>query len=84
MPKKPIDYSKIVMYKIIHNDINIKECYIGSTTQFCTRKNTHKTTCTDPTRKNHNLKVYKFIRDNGGWENWNMIEIEKYPCKSNT
>ena len=20
------------------------------------------------------------IRKNGGWENWCMIEIEKYPC----
>ena len=20
------------------------------------------------------------MRDNGGWQNWSMIEIEKYPC----
>jgi hypothetical protein len=22
-----------------------------------------------------------YIRDNGGWNNWSMIEIEKYKCK---
>ena len=21
------------------------------------------------------------IRDNGGWDNFKMIEVEKYPCK---
>jgi hypothetical protein len=25
--------------------------------------------------------VYSTIRDNGGWDNWSMVEIEKYPCK---
>jgi hypothetical protein len=26
------------------------------------------------------LKKYITIRENGGWDNWGMIEIEKYPC----
>eukprot|EP01038_Epipyxis_sp_PR26KG_P014805 gene14805-19891_t len=26
------------------------------------------------------LKVYKTIIQNGGWDNWDMIELEKYPC----
>jgi hypothetical protein len=25
---------------------------------------------------------YKFIRNNGGWYNWTMVMVEKYPCKS--
>ena len=24
--------------------------------------------------------MYNTIRNNEGWENWSMIEIEKYPC----
>jgi hypothetical protein len=28
----------------------------------------------------YNCKLYKFIRDNGGWSNWTMIELYKYPC----
>jgi hypothetical protein len=25
--------------------------------------------------------VYSTIRGNGEWDNWSMVEIEKYPCK---
>jgi hypothetical protein len=25
--------------------------------------------------------VYATIRDNGGWDNWTMVEVEKFPCK---
>jgi hypothetical protein len=25
--------------------------------------------------------VYKEIRENGGWDNYSMVEVEKYPCK---
>ena len=38
--------------------------------------------CNNPNSKNHNLKVYQFIREHGGWANWEMIQIEEYPCKS--
>jgi hypothetical protein len=27
--------------------------------------------------KRYNLKLYQIIRANGGWDNWDMIEIEK-------
>ena len=45
MPKKEIDYSKTIIYKIVCNDLNIKDCYIGSTTSFTKRKNRHKSNC---------------------------------------
>ena len=38
MPQKPIDYSKTIIYRIVCKDINIKECYVGSTTDFKGRK----------------------------------------------
>jgi len=25
--------------------------------------------------------MYHIIQTNGGWNNWNMIEVEKYPCE---
>ena len=28
----------------------------------------------------YNLKVYQIIRANGGWSNWDMIEIHKQLC----
>ena len=51
------------------------------TTDFVCRKKSHKTHCINEKDINHNLKIYKIIRDNGGWENYSMIEIEKIPCQ---
>ena len=66
------------IYKIVSTDINIKECYVGSTTNFRTRKNGHKTKCNNENGDNYNFYVYQFIRDNGGWNSWSMIQIEEF------
>jgi len=79
MPKKEVDYSKTVIYKIVCNDLSITELYVGSTTQFIKRKYQHKTIC-NSSYKQSEFKVYKIIRDNGGWDNWVMVQIEEYPC----
>ena len=42
MPRKEIDYSKTVIYKIVCNDLNVKDVYVGHTTDFTKRKATHK------------------------------------------
>ena len=80
MPKVEMDYSKTIIYKLVCKDINITDIYIGHTTNFTKRKNQHKSNCNNPNSKNYNLFVYKFIRDNGNFNNWDMIEIEKYNC----
>jgi len=74
---KTIDYTKTIFYKIICNDKNIKDCYIGHTTNFIRRKSAHKCRCNNENDKQYNYNVYKFIRDNGGWCNWSMIIIEE-------
>ncbi len=80
MPKKLIDYSKTVIYKLVCNDLNIKDCYVGHTTDLIRRKRQHKFCCINENSEKYNLYIYKFIRDNGGWNNWSLIEIEKFPC----
>lgn len=81
MPKLPTDYSKTIIYKIIKNDdFNNENIYVGSTTDFIRRKSSHKCNCNNENSNQHNLKVYKTIRENGGLSEWSMIEIEKYPC----
>lgn len=82
MPRKPIDYSKTIIYKIVCNDLNVKDLYVGHTTHWVNRKNKHKSDCYNLKCKEYNFKVYKFIRANGGWENWCMVEVEKYPCNT--
>ena len=80
MPKNDIDYSKTIIYKIVCNDLNVKDVYVGQTTNFIKRKVNHKSDCNYINRKEHNYKIYNTIRDKGGWQKWSMIEIEKYPC----
>jgi len=76
MPRIPTDYSKTLIYKIVCKDLTITDLYVGNTTSFKDRKNRHKSDC-----KKKELLIYKTINNNGGWDNWEMIEIEKYPCK---
>ena len=75
MPKIFSDYSKGLIYKIVCNDLTITHLYVGSTTNFINRKSCHKYACI----KNI-LNIYQVINKNGGWENWSMLEIEKFPC----
>ena len=80
MPKGNIDYSKSYIYKLCCKDVNIKEIYVGSTTNMYVRKKSHKNDCNSDKSKRHNLYLYKFIRDYGGFDNWDMILIEEYNC----
>ena len=81
MPKENIDYSNTVIYKIYCNDKTINDVYVGHTTNFTKRKHQHKLCCSN---LNNNFKIYSTIREHGGWDNWNMIEIAKYNCKDKT
>jgi len=80
MPKIATDYSNTIMYKIVCKDLNIKDCYVGHTTNWIKRKSRHKSNCNNQNNKTYNFNVYQFIRENGGWDNWEMIEICKYSC----
>jgi hypothetical protein len=81
MPRTPVDYSKTLIYKLVHKeDYDNANIYVGSTTDFRKRKNNHKSSCSNEKNEDYNDKKYQYIRDNGGWECFNMIEVEKYPC----
>ena len=68
MPRKAIDYSNCVIYKIQHIE-NEELLYVGHTTNFKQRKKAHKCACNCLANTNSNLKVYKMMRENGGWDN---------------
>jgi hypothetical protein len=80
MPRNPIDYSKTVFYKIVCKDITITDLYVGQTTDFKSRKRQHKNICDTEKDKGYNTPVYKFIRENGGFENWDMVMIHRQSC----
>ena len=59
MPRTPIDYSQICIYKLVHKeDYDNENIYIGSTTNFRKRKNQHKSSCNCETDKEHNQEKY--------------------------
>jgi len=75
-----VNYGNGLIYKLCCNDTNIKEEYVGSTVNFNERKRTHRDACINPNNERYNMKVYKFIRENNGWDNWRMILVERFPC----
>ena len=74
------DYAKTIIYKLVNYDYP-ELVYVGSTTNFTNRKRHHKSNCKNENGKSFNLKLYQMIRDNGGFDRFKMIEVEKYPCK---
>ena len=58
----------LTLYKIYKEGDN--NFYIGSTENMYDRKRQHKSDC-----KIEDFKIYKYIRANGGWNNWKMEKI---------
>ena len=76
MPKSNIDYSLNIIYKIMcKNSDMCDKIFVGRTTDFIRRKAAHKASS-----KTSDLLLYKTIRENDGWNNWEMIIVEEYPC----
>tara|TARA_R110002153_G_scaffold86539_1_gene214879 strand:+ start:186 stop:773 length:588 start_codon:yes stop_codon:yes gene_type:complete len=63
------------VYRLLCLDKNIKEFYIGSTADLKQRIGSHKSSCNNSNSLQYNLKVYKFIREHGGWNSW-AFDIE--------
>ena len=81
MPLTKVDYSKTIIYKIQHRD-NDELIYVGSTTDLTRRKYNHKRDCYDANSNKYDFKVYRMIRDNGGFDSFNMLVIKEYPCNN--
>jgi hypothetical protein len=83
MPKTAIDYSKTQIYKLKHkDDYNDENIYVGHTTNWVKRKYHHNWCCKSENNKEYGEKKYKYIRENGGWDEWIMDWIENYPCNN--
>jgi hypothetical protein len=76
--KKNIDYTitPVIFYRIFCKDPNIQSCYVGHTIDINVRINNHKNCCNNQNDKSYNLKIYKKIRELGGFINWNVVVID--------
>jgi len=72
-------YQTSKIYKIYCLDSNVTDTYVGSTLNLRNRKNFHRYSC-NTMRSNQHL--YRVIRDNGGFDNWDFELLETFPCWS--
>jgi len=70
----PYEYT---FYKIFKDGC---ESYIGSTTNYYDRKVKHKSACNNLKSKKYNYPVYKYIRDNGGFDTFDVKVIATKFC----
>jgi len=67
---------KYVIYCLYCKNEDVKDIYIGSTDSLNKRMIKHKSEC----NKSNQQKIYKIIRENGGWENWTYDILENMEC----
>ena len=79
---KSADYSTTIIYKITCRDSNITDKYVGHTTDLVRRRQAHKNNTCNENSAYFNQKLYKFIRDNGGWDKWKMEIVAYYNCNN--
>ena len=79
---KEINYDKTHFSKIVCKDFNLKDCYVGHTTDWIKRRSAHKQNSNQPNLKLYNLHLYKFVREHGGWDNWEMRWIKTMNCEN--
>ena len=64
------------VYKIASVSRDVVKCYIGSTTNIIKRTRVHKYNATNETAPLYNKPLYKYIRENGGWDNFRVEKLE--------
>ena len=67
---------EFVIYKII-NKLDDQQFYIGSTKYFYARKSKHQKNVKNTRGKNYWNYLYQYIRQSGGWRNFEMKIIDK-------
>ena len=74
--------TEVSFYKFVCKNPDILFSYVGHTVSFRHRKFSHKSRCSNPNNKDYTMPLYKCVRENGGFDNWDMIEIHTQICKN--
>ena len=69
------NFENCYLYHIVDKE-NIVH-YVGSTSNLNSRKSSHKYRCNHENSKEYHLDIYKYIRDHGGFENFEIIPVRK-------
>jgi len=69
------DFNQCYIYHIKSKDGEV--CYVGSTSNLNSRKSSHRYNCSHENNKFYHLDIYKYIRNNGGFSNFQIVPIRK-------
>lgn len=73
-------YTTVTMFQLVCKDENTVGVFIGYTSiKLKTAIKNHKTLYQNPNSKSHDNPLYKLIRANGGWDNWDYHTLEICP-----
>ena len=68
-------YDNFCIYKIVSKSENDDNIYIGSTIDFERRKEQHRKSVDNKNGIQYYTLLYRYIRNNGGWDNFVMEKI---------
>ena len=82
MPRS-VNYNLGKIYKIYYLD-DPSMCYVDNTAQpyLCNRMQQHIFSYNKVTDFTKCIELYKFVHSKGGWSNFKIVLLEKYPCNS--
>lgn len=66
---------KACIYKLVCKNPEKKEIYVGSTKNIHQRAYNHYLTSINPNSKEYNVKKNVYIRENGGWDNFELVKL---------
>ncbi|MFY7728216.1 MAG: GIY-YIG nuclease family protein [Flavobacterium sp.] len=76
------DLTNYTMYKIMPKNPELKLCYVGHTAYFHKRIAQHKEQAINEDYAKSHQKLYTTIRQHGGWDAWDMVELEQFQAGS--
>ena len=69
------NFANCCIYKIISKDDNTHTLYVGYTNNYEKMSKCYR-------EKFKHKRICKFIIEHGGWDNFEIIKIEDFPCSS--
>tara|TARA_R110002049_G_scaffold64543_1_gene170167 strand:- start:29 stop:511 length:483 start_codon:yes stop_codon:yes gene_type:complete len=72
------------VYELKSKDKSITKTYIGSTWDIKTRLIKHKQSFHNKNSKDYNYPLYRYIREHGGFDNFEMTIIDSDECEDKT
>lgn len=69
-----------IIYLIKHKNSDDKKVYVGSSINLKGRIRKHRFSCNNEKSKEYNYNLYKYIRENGGFNMYRFIILECYVC----